>query len=428
MTMWSDTAIAADGTHHIQHGKPLYAYRFAEVLKFHAPGLAAVLSDDGAYHIDVHGRPGYTRRFSRVFGFYEERAAVSGSDGWHHVLPDGADLYPQRYAWCGNYQGGRATVRSHDGLYLHLCLNGQEAYPDRYLYAGDFRDGIGCVRRQLDGRCIHIDPDGRAVHPRAYLDLDVFHKGLARARDESGWFHVRLDGMPAYEERFAAVEPFYNGKAFCESQNGRRVIVNESGQVEHSVWSPIDSFSCPSGLAVLVVGNIGAGKSTVTAALSEAFGWPRLQIDAFRQRYGDGTAAGELSAWAALVRELQCRPEVIVEFSGSGPFAHLVQHALEVQARRHRVLWIKADVEACKIRSKSRSWSTPSPDFGVPIHEVITEIDVRLAHEIDAETHWRADRVALLDGNVSATVLIDTAVAEVRRWLAGAKSEEPCTH
>ena len=78
---WREYGIAADASHHVHLGRPAYAARFTEVLKFHAPGLAPVLDDSGAYHITPDGRPAYESRHVRTFGFYEDRAAVRGADG-----------------------------------------------------------------------------------------------------------------------------------------------------------------------------------------------------------------------------------------------------------------------------------------------------------------------------------------------------------
>ena len=38
---WHNTRVAPCRTHHVDaHGRPLYARRFLDVLKFHPPGLA----------------------------------------------------------------------------------------------------------------------------------------------------------------------------------------------------------------------------------------------------------------------------------------------------------------------------------------------------------------------------------------------------
>ena len=164
----------------------------------------------------------------RTFGFYEGLAAVSAPDGWRHVRPDGTGLYAARFAWCGNFQGGRCTVREFDGAYLHLTPEGVPAYGARWRYAGDYRDGIAVVQSD-DGRSTHIDPHGTPLHEGRFLDLDVFHKGCARARDEDGWMHIDIAGRALYRRRFAAVEPFYNGQARVERSDGGLEVIDQTG-------------------------------------------------------------------------------------------------------------------------------------------------------------------------------------------------------
>jgi hypothetical protein len=142
---------------------------------------------------------------------------------------DGADFYSQRYAWCGNYQFGRVTVRAENGDYLHLDQGGEPLYVLRWRYAGDYRDGIAVVQRD-DGYSTHIDGEGKPAHGCWFVDLDVFHKGFAGARDANGWMHVDRRGRPVYARRFAAVEPFYNGQARVDRFDGAFEIIDESGR------------------------------------------------------------------------------------------------------------------------------------------------------------------------------------------------------
>lgn len=230
MSPWTRTRVSADRTHHTLEGAPLYPSRFLEVLSFHAPGLAAAKDDTGAFHIDVTGRPVYARRFMRTFGFYEELATVVDGSGAFHLRPDGTELSPERYAWCGNFQGGRCTVRTEKGHYFHVDREGRPAYAERYAYAGDFRDGLAVVQ-ESSGKHLHIHEDGRPLNGRRFLDLDVFHKGYARARDERGWHHVDTSGEPLYARRFSMVEPFYNGQARVENEDGALLVIDERGDV-----------------------------------------------------------------------------------------------------------------------------------------------------------------------------------------------------
>lgn len=237
MSPWARTRVSAERTHHTLDGAPLYSSRFTEVLSFHAPGLAAAKDDSGAFHIDVEGRPVYARRFTRTFGFYEGLATVVDGSGAFHLRPDGTELSPGRYAWCGNFQDGRCTVRTVEGLYFHVDREGHPAYPERYAYAGDFRDGIAVVQ-EPSGSHLHLDKDGRPLNGRRFLDLDVFHKGYARARDERGWHHVDTAGEPLYARRFAMVEPFYNGQARVEREDGSLLVIDEQGETVRELRPP----------------------------------------------------------------------------------------------------------------------------------------------------------------------------------------------
>ena len=243
---WRKYSLAPDGSHHVHRGQPVYPSRFLEVLKFHSPGLAPARDASGAYHITPDGRPAYGARYLRTFGFYEGAASIHSGDGWFHVLPDGSPLYRERYSWCGNFQEGRCPARLPDGGYIHVTRDGSPAYGESHSYAGDFKDGFAVIQRQ-DGKHSHIDRNGNLLHNRWFEDLDVFHKNYARARDERGWHHVGLDGVPLYGLRFANVEPFYNGQSRVEGYDGSLSVISESGEnlveLRKPLRSPLEELS-----------------------------------------------------------------------------------------------------------------------------------------------------------------------------------------
>jgi hypothetical protein len=226
---WRDAVVAPRGDHHLVRGEPIYSCRFDAALPFHAPGLAPVRRGAEAWHIDENGTAAYERRFRQTFGFYDERAAVEDDGGWCHVDVRGAPVYADRHAWCGNFQEARCTVRTAEGRYRHIMLDGAPVYPGTWKYAGDYRDGIAVVQAD-DGRSTHVDGRGRLIYERWFEDLDVFHKGYARARDAQGWHHLDRSGGAVYERRFAMVEPFYNGQARVERFDGGLEIIDETGR------------------------------------------------------------------------------------------------------------------------------------------------------------------------------------------------------
>lgn len=245
---WKSSRPAPAGTHHVksEDGQPLYRARFHEVLKFHAPGLAPVTDESGSYHVTPDGNPAYPERYLRTFGFYEDLAAVQTADGWFHIRPNGLALYPERYSWCGNFQEGRCPVRDDAGYYFHINPHGEPAYQERYGYAGDFRDGLAVVQNDAGGHT-HIDADGNLLHGKWFADLDVFHKGFARARDRRGWHHENTAGQPLYQRRFRSAEPFYNGQARVEGHNGSLAVIDEDGktllQLRGASRTPLEELS-----------------------------------------------------------------------------------------------------------------------------------------------------------------------------------------
>lgn len=229
---WKKLIVSPDGTHHLFKEIPAYPMRFLKVLKFHAPGLAPVQDQTGAFHITSKGQPLYSERYLRTFGYYDSRASVVGSCGWFHLNRWGKSLYSERYSWTGNFQEGFAAVRNCTGDYFHLNRQGKRAYPTAFRFVGDFRDGYAVVQNE-EGLSTHIDPKGRFLHGYWFNDLDVFHKGFARAKDLKGWFHISRSGKELYADRFVNVEPFYNGYARVESFDGAISMLDESGSIHH---------------------------------------------------------------------------------------------------------------------------------------------------------------------------------------------------
>lgn len=411
--LWHDARVSSDGTHHVRQGIALYQARFDAVQKFHPPGLAPARDRSGAFHITDRGEAAYAARFHHTWGFYDLLAAAQDADGWLHIRPDGADLYAARFAWVGNFQESRCAVRDSAGAYFHITAQGTPAYRDRHRYVGDFRDGIAVARFTSDDLCGHIHPDGRAAHSARFLELDVLHKGIARARDERGWFHVDVSGRALYSNRFLAIEPFYNGTALAEERDGRHVLIDHRGQLVLEI-TPKSELTGEA-TKVLVIGNIGSGKSTLVHALRAALGWSGVGIDECRHRFSDGSPAGELAAWSAFARHAGSRTNSLLEFSGSGSLAYLIEKALTESGARAVVLWLDAPVTACLQRTHGRTWSTPYPDFGVPMAQVIADLGTRLHSELHTASRWRGLPLSRLDATKQPATVAAEALDIIRR-------------
>lgn len=227
---WQDIKVSSDGTHFLFGGTPLYNNQFIEVLKFHSPGIAPVKDSSGSYHITSLGEALYASRYSRVFGFYCNRATVVKDNSWFHINEHGNTAHTNSFAWAGNFQENLCTVRDTANRYFHIDLNGDKTYEGTFIYAGDFKDGYACVKSD-NGYYKHIDTKGNFLNKKEFHDLGIFHKNFATAKDHNGWHHIDKQGNAAYSQRYAAVEPFYNGFALVTQFDNQKTIIDENGKL-----------------------------------------------------------------------------------------------------------------------------------------------------------------------------------------------------
>lgn len=228
---WKDIKTTQDNTSFLYNENILFSRKFIEVLKFHAPGLAPVLDESGAYHITTEGEPLYPYRYKRTFGFYDNRATVIDiNDNWFHINEKGERVYSKDFLWAGNYQENCCPVRDKDNKYYHIDLLGNRIYSKEYTYVGDYKDGIACVRL-YSGFFMHINLQGDYINNKQFIDLGVFHKNFATARESKGWFHINKEGEALYKDRYLLIEPFYNGYAIVTDFEYKKKIINEKGEI-----------------------------------------------------------------------------------------------------------------------------------------------------------------------------------------------------
>lgn len=127
-----------------------------------------------------------------------------------------------------------------DALQCRLRSLGAPAYTTRFDEALNFHEpGLAPVSRA--GRGWHIRVDGTPAYGSRFKRTFGYYEGLAAVVAEEGWHHISPSGAPAYaaryswcgnsySERYAAVEPFYNGQARVERFDGAIEVIDESGR------------------------------------------------------------------------------------------------------------------------------------------------------------------------------------------------------
>ena len=124
-----------------------------------------------------------------------------------------------------------------DGMY-HTKIDGTPLYgskkkPIRFKYIGDFQIVDGdtiAVAENFDKKFFHISLNGKPAYTQKYNSVSEFTNGFAIAENDLGCFHIRKDGKKIQNEKiFYKVRPFYNGLAAVENDDGDCFHIDTEG-------------------------------------------------------------------------------------------------------------------------------------------------------------------------------------------------------
>ena len=296
---WQDSKVSLDMRFHEVKGVPMYVERYDQVLSFHAPGLAPVRKGDAWFHIGPDGKKTYRYEYDRVFGYYYGMAAVSDHGKWFHIKPDGEQAYRFHFKWVGNFQENLCVVIDYEGHYYHINSNGERVYKENYRYAGDYHEGVAAVLGE-DGLFFHVLNDGSKLNSSKFLEAGTFHKGYATVRDSVGWFHCNRNGEEVYKDRYASIEPFYNGLARVTAFNGEIKRIDETGgtvdriraslldpfmRVSHDLVGYWKSFLLGKAIETGIFEILPANLDTISRSLSMSSEMVQLIMQALQERH-----------------------------------------------------------------------------------------------------------------------------------------------
>ncbi|NMC04334.1 MAG: ATP-binding protein [Candidatus Lokiarchaeota archaeon] len=142
-------------------------------------------------------------------------------------------------------------------------------------------------------------------------------------------------------------------------------------------------------MKILVIGNIGAGKSTLIAWLKDKIGYPVVGIDDLRMHFGDGTIAGEYLAQYHFLKACASRDALIIEFSGAGAHKHAIMLALKESTMQVHVILVDTPLSTCLQRRTDSAFTIPYPKWDVPISEVIPRLQAELDSDVN-KGFWTA--------------------------------------
>ena len=69
-------------------------------------------------------------------------------------------------------------------------------------------------------------------------------------------------------------------------------------------------------MKILIIGNLGSGKTTLGKAIQELTGFKFIQIDEIREKYLRGKVSQEYYCLHEFIQAIETNDELILEFSG----------------------------------------------------------------------------------------------------------------
>ncbi|MDZ7815403.1 MAG: hypothetical protein U5N86_05170 [Planctomycetota bacterium] len=121
---------------------------------------------------------------------------------------------------------------------------------------------------------------------------------------------------------------------------------------------------------VLVIGNIGAGKTRFQEALQHSLQCPGVGIDDIREKYLKSLISEEYESWVSLLRFIETHQRGVIEFSGIGIHKHTVRKALELHGV-YCVVHLVEDLKVLQGRLTHKKWG-----FGNPFNlDATTQLD-----------------------------------------------------
>ena len=114
-------------------------------------------------------------------------------------------------------------------LQTHHVWNGRPLYNARFDQVLKFHPpGLAAVRDESGS--YHISLDGRPFYAARFLGTFGFYDGRAAVFDPTGWFHIAVSGEAVYPERYAWCGNFQNGRVPVRDGAGKYFHLDRDGR------------------------------------------------------------------------------------------------------------------------------------------------------------------------------------------------------
>ncbi|MFX0066756.1 MAG: hypothetical protein ACFFC7_31855 [Candidatus Hermodarchaeota archaeon] len=152
-------------------------------------------------------------------------------------------------------------------------------------------------------------------------------------------------------------------------------------------------------MKILILGNIGAGKTTIAKKIQSEFSFNLCTIDDCRRLYGDGTVPGEYLALYHFLQSCLKKGDTILEFTGAGCHKFAIKKALEDSTDLVLVIFVQVAIPICQKRIAPRQWDIPIPSWDFNLKKHLNFVEEELNSDYEKEFWAASDRFTAIMGN-----------------------------
>ncbi len=110
----------------------------------------------------------------------------------------------------------------------HHLYSGKPLYQKRFKSVMSFHSpGVAAVMDESGS--YHIDLNGESIYNKRFLKTFGFYEKIAAVMDDSGWYHINLEGEPLYGERFKWVGNFQEERCVVRDKDGNYFHIKTDG-------------------------------------------------------------------------------------------------------------------------------------------------------------------------------------------------------
>lgn len=169
-------------------------------------------------------------------------------------------------------------------------------------------------------------------------------------------------------------------------------------------------------MKILIIGNIGSGKTTLGNKIQEITGFKFVQIDELREKYLNNSVSGEYYSLYQFIKNIEENDNLILEFTGAGCHKFAIKRALELNDIKVMIiLCLTREFSLIKKRAGNKKFLY-TPPFDIDLEEHVKFINKELSNDL-TNNFWNMPHFELVQFYMDDFNDLNSNIESIRDYL-----------